>query len=717
MNTSSTHSFDVGKPHMKAVSAPTTPNVASTPIDLGLKDEIRIDIKSGQVANVANVANVAKTGFMVPIDPAVEKEQSEKNALEAAKALVDKVLSSPEVDIAQLFSESGLQALRLITAQPSLWLVYREKIKTKCQGVLRISDVDRLVAPVPAATDDESAPKITVATELVTLVLQTGELFFDAEGDKSYLTLAINDAQQVLQIGSSSFCQWLSYSYFEATKLGNDFGRSVSDSAIKQACTTLSGIARNAGKRQRVHLRVAQYDQKHYLFIGDERQSVIEVTATGWQIKNDMSVKFWQPPAMKALPIPERGGNIDDLWQFINIPVAARPLVLAWLLESFRESSPKPILSLVGIQGSAKSSTQNKLRELIDNSAANLRAAPKCIEDLYVGAASNWVVSFENISTLSRAFQDALCTFATGAGASGRKLYSNAEEHIISYKRPVMINGIPMVITAQDLTDRVICLELPAIDHYLEEAELNARWEQAKPKIFGALVDLFVKTLAQLPKVKLHKPPRMADFTSLGEAMMQAQGYAAGTFQLLYETNRQTSTDNALEASSVAQAVQDLVYDQKGDKPQFFYGTYKTLLNRLGAYRKDNDDWPRSAKALADELRRQLPALKSIGIDVILTGIVERVGKDRGYTIKLQKNDRYDALHAKLDAEPSKVELDLGIMTVEQYREILDYLHAIDEHDPQIIEEVIEACKHDEQTLQGELKNARAKHAASKAIT
>lgn len=567
MNTRPTHSFELGKPPLKAVLASTTKNVASTPVNLGLKDDIRFEIKPSEVANVTNVTSPS---FMVPIDPAVELKQNAQTELESAKAYVDHALSAHEGDMAaQLFSESGLKALKLIKAVPAQWIVYRSKIKTKCQGVLRISDVDQLVSPVSTASDDEGAPKASAATELVTLVLQTGDLFFDPEGDKSYLALAINDVQQVLQIGSSSFCQWLSYSYFEATKLGNDYGQSVSDSAIKQACTTLSGIARNNGQRQRVHLRVAQYDEKHYLFIGDERQSVVEITVKDWQVLNAMPVKFWQPPAMQALPIPVRDGNIDDLWQFINIPVAARPLVLAWLLESFRETTPKPILSLVGIQGSAKSSTQNKLRELIDNSSANLRAAPKCIEDLYVGAASNWVVSFENISTLSRAFQDALCTFATGAGASGRKLYSDAEEHIISYKRPVMINGIPMVITAQDLTDRVICLELPAIEHYLEEAELNARWAQAKPKIFGALMDLFVKALAQLSKVKLHKPPRMADFTKLGEAMMQAQGHAVGAFQLLYEANRQTSTDNALEASSVAQAVQSFVYDQKGISSNF----------------------------------------------------------------------------------------------------------------------------------------------------
>ena len=64
-----------------------------------------------------------------------------------------------------------------------------------------------------------------------------------------------------------------------------------------------------------------------------------------------------------ALSVP--GGDLSLLWKFINIPENDQLLVLAWLLECFRAETPFPILALSGQQGSAKSSTQNKLRQLV----------------------------------------------------------------------------------------------------------------------------------------------------------------------------------------------------------------------------------------------------------------------------------------------------------------------------------------------------------------
>ena len=130
-----------------------------------------------------------------------------------------------------------------------------------------------------------------------------------------------------------------------------------------------------------------------------------------------------------------------------NIPAEERHLVSAWMLECYRPDTPYPVLELIGEQGSAKSTTQSTLRAFIDPNKVMLRGRPKSVDDIYVAAGSNHMVSLENLSGISADLSDALCTISTGGGAASRQLYTNAEEAIIEAHNPVVLNGIGAVIT------------------------------------------------------------------------------------------------------------------------------------------------------------------------------------------------------------------------------------------------------------------------------
>jgi len=331
---------------------------------------------------------------------------------------------------------------------------------------------------------------------------------------------------------------------------------------------------------------------------------------------------------MRPLPLPVCGGSLDTIWPLLNIPKEDRDLILAWVIECYRCDTPHPVLELIGEHGSAKSTTHKTLRTFIDPNKAMLRGRPKSVEDIYVAAGANHVVSLENLSGISPEISDALCTIATGGGAAGRQLYTNGEEHIIEAHNPVMLNGIGAVITRPDLLDRAVAICLPKIEQRMTAAEHREQLDRTAGEIMGALLDLFVRTLAKLPTVRIDavERPRMADFAMLGEAMHQASGGTPGAWLERYVAHRQEAVQRTIDASPVAAACLEFVAG--GSR---YAGTVKGLLERLERQSsatsiERGDYWPKSPKGLADALRRAAPALRQLGVHVEIDGKPKRDG-------------------------------------------------------------------------------------------
>jgi hypothetical protein len=81
---------------------------------------------------------------------------------------------------------------------------------------------------------------------------------------------------------------------------------------------------------------------------------------------------------MLPLPTPERGGSIEALRSFLNLPNQNDfVLVVAWLLAALRPSGPYPLLAVSGEQGSAKTVLSKLLRALVDPNVAPVRALPE----------------------------------------------------------------------------------------------------------------------------------------------------------------------------------------------------------------------------------------------------------------------------------------------------------------------------------------------------
>ena len=529
---------------------------------------------------------------------AVQKLDSDKATTEAEAV----ALAAEAGDVGAPFEPAALVVLRNLRAHDmAAWV--RMRARLKCAGV-GVTELDKQLRHGDGAPPDDDE---SVADKLVTLARSQCDFLHDAQGEP-FAVFEAAGSRQVHGVLSSGFSDYLSHAYY------TQHDRAPTETSLKVALATLRGQARFDGEACEVFTRIAKTETGYWLDLCDDAWQCVQVTATGWAVvAGDGAPLFTRSASMRPLPVPARGGTLDALWPLVNIPKADRMMMLAWMLECLRADTPHVVLELVGEQGSAKSSTQRVLRRLIDPNQADLRAAPKSVEDVWIAARNSHMVSLENLSHLQPQYQDALCVLATGGGYSARTLYTNAEETILDLRKPIMLNGISVIVTAQDLLDRCLHIDLPTIRSREMAGDLEARFEAAQPALLGALLDLFVCVLAKLPSVSIapEDRPRMADFASLGEAVFRVHGELAGEFLNCYSAMRRDGVLRTIDASPVGAAL--VAYLQNGTES--FNGTLTDLLDRLDRFKPHGETWPRSAKGLGDALRRLAPALRTIGFE------------------------------------------------------------------------------------------------------
>jgi hypothetical protein len=208
-----------------------------------------------------------------------------------------------------------------------------------------------------------------------------------------------------------------------------------------------------------------------------------------------------------------------------------------------------------------------------------------------------------------------MCGLSNGAALGARLLYSDGEEHILSARRPCIMNGIDTLTNRGDLLDRTTVVELEKIteDDRKQEADILAKFEECRPGLLGLLLDATVTGLKRLPDVIAKKPklPRMADYCIWVMACEPALPWKEGSFLDVYNSSRSSACVTLVESDQVAKAVYDLAILYE-DKP--WEGTATELLNRLEynkgiVYDRIPKGWPRTAGVLSSRLNRVAPAL------------------------------------------------------------------------------------------------------------
>jgi len=446
----------------------------------------------------------------------------------------------------------------------------------------------------------------SLASVLVELALELGFLWRDSS-EVGWIDFTEEGIMQTARIRSKRFRSFLNRALWDR------YRRTINSDAWSQAADTLEAMAQGKDIPEReAFLRVARHEDSVYIDLGTKDWRIVRVSPDGWEIipYAKCPVRFYRADCQLSLPLPKRGGSLDDLWQLLNFKEADRPLVLGWILGCLTPDGPKPILALSGEKGSGKSSAATLLKQLTDPTKVSKGGEVGDHRDVAAAATGRWVLAFDNLTHLSTAQQNLLCRIVTGEGFSHRALYTDLEEVFFEYHRPQILTGVDLVPTRSDLLDRCLIVRLERIpdERRLSEAKLKEKTDELLPGIYGALLDLLATALRNLPTVNLDRRPRMADFAELC--------VAAGipNFMEVYSANINMGSQAAVEANPIAEGILSLLDAHNG----YWHGSSTELIRRLQELDPTNRDFQKlSARSIGRKLASSLKGdLKAVGVDV-----------------------------------------------------------------------------------------------------
>jgi bifunctional DNA primase/polymerase-like protein/primase-like protein len=452
---------------------------------------------------------------------------------------------------------------------------------------------------------------------------------FHTEDGAAFADIEVDGHVETWPVKSNGFRQWLLHQYFIKTH------GAPNREAITSAIAILEARARFDAPTYQVHVRAAGYSGRIYLDLCDEQWRAVEINEKGWRVIDTPPVRFTRARGMLPLPIPAKGGTVDDLRRFINIKKAGDfVLLVAYVVAALRDRGPYPILALRGEEGTGKSTLVRIIRSLVDPNRVPLRTLPRDERDLYIAASNGHLLAFDNVSMLPPWLSDGLCRLASGGGFATRMLYTDQDEVLIDATRPSVLNGIEDFVARADLADRCIFIHLTPIadDKRREEGELNAGFEAAHPAILGALLDAVAHGLREWPRTLLKAKPRMADFARWATACEGAM-FKPGSFEEAYQRNRKAAIADVIDADMVAGAIRTFMC-----KHEEWSGTAAELGERLeelvGERQAKSKAWPDSPRALRARLQRTQAPLRKIGI--VLT--FDRASRKHAIRIRHEAN-------------------------------------------------------------------------------
>jgi len=348
-----------------------------------------------------------------------------------------------------------------------------------------------------------------------------------------------NDIKKTIDLGSRNAILWAIKNLVHLTQPSQSFTEAQIDMALKG----ISSVGSNLNV-QTIYNRVAMRNDHIYIDTARPDWKIIKIGADGYSVipfdENCPIFSRFQHQGIISEPVDYTGDPLEEFAQLLRIKDNDKFIYKILQVAYFLENYPIPIMLITGEHGSAKTTIEKAIINVVDPTRQNLTTIPKDNQDLVLRLYTHYMAGFDNISEMTQQQSDILCTAITGGGNEKRKLFTDKDMAILSFKRKVALNGIAPKIDFSDLRDRSIHIETTPIAKKMTEKKFYKLFNALLPKVRKQIFELLSESLsiydtveAEFEKNELELP-RMADFTIWGECISRCMGEEPLEFHKMY---------------------------------------------------------------------------------------------------------------------------------------------------------------------------------------